>query len=340
MKEMLNVKHPEIYAKMFIDRMPEKPKNVLIYGISDKRTIEIILDNFKNTNFVIADRDANNNLLRYFYHESKKYHYINTFDNENDLNLFDEEGELNDMAKFDIVIMNPPYDGNLHLQILDIVRQQCKEVINISPIRWLQDPLAEYKKSSDYNNFSDLRNSITTLDVVPSTEVHKIFNINWGDLGIYCFNSNKSTFNRNKLVTCPKFIIDFVVSLDDTLDKHNSKEHKGNFIRVPTVYNPSGGNPNNLLFTQDINKCLNVINDKDNIRYFNFKTKTEATNFFNSVHLKLYRYIKKILHETHNTPFNRMPWLVDYTKNWTDQDIYNKFKFSKKQISIIEKEIK
>jgi hypothetical protein len=247
--------------------------------------------------------------------------------------------EKNKMSKFDVAIMNPPYDGNLHLKILNLIIQKSTNVINISPIRWLQDPLAESKENSDYNKFSVLRNSIKTLDIVPGEEVQNIFDINWGDLGIYKFGYGKCNFDRNKLITCPKFIIDFVLSLEDTVDKHKSKQHNGNFIRVPTVYNPSGGNPNNLLFTQDINKCLNVINEKDNIRYFNFKTQNEAKNFFYSMHLKLYRYIKKVLHETHNTPFNRLPWLGDYTHSWTDKDIYNKFEFSKEEIAIIESEV-
>ena len=49
--------------------------------------------------------------------------------------------------------MNPPYDGNLHLKILEKVIPIADKVINISPVRWLQDPLAKYKKNSDYKKF-------------------------------------------------------------------------------------------------------------------------------------------------------------------------------------------
>ena len=50
---------------------------------------------------------------------------------------------------FDHIIMNPPYDKNLHLKILQEAIKHSDDVVNLSPIRWLQDPLAEYKKNSD-----------------------------------------------------------------------------------------------------------------------------------------------------------------------------------------------
>ena len=46
---------------------------------------------------------------------------------------------------FDKIIMNPPYNRNLHLKILRQVMNKADEVVNLSPIRWLQDPLAEMK---------------------------------------------------------------------------------------------------------------------------------------------------------------------------------------------------
>ena len=64
--------------------------------------------------------------------------------------------------------MNPPYNGNLHLKIIDKVIKACpdSEIINLSPIRWLQDPLAEYKKNSDYNRFENIRYSGTSIVLV------------------------------------------------------------------------------------------------------------------------------------------------------------------------------
>ena len=45
---------------------------------------------------------------------------------------------------FDHIIMNPPYNRNLHLKILQEAMKHSNDVVNLSPIRWLQDPLADY----------------------------------------------------------------------------------------------------------------------------------------------------------------------------------------------------
>ena len=55
--------------------------------------------------------------------------------------------------KFDHIIMNPPYCRNLHLKILNEAIHHSDDVVNLSPIRWLQDPLAEYKRNSDFKRF-------------------------------------------------------------------------------------------------------------------------------------------------------------------------------------------
>ena len=135
MKEMLNLKNPKIYAEMFLSRMPKNAKRILLYGISDKRTIEIILDSFPEAEFVIADHEANNNLLKHFYEEGKQFTYINTSDDEKDLTIFNEEGEIWKMPKFDVAIMNPPYGDSLHLEIFNMISDHCNTVC-VFPFTW------------------------------------------------------------------------------------------------------------------------------------------------------------------------------------------------------------
>ena len=67
--------------------------------------------------------------------------------------------------KFDHIIMNPPYCRNLHLKILNEAINHSDDIVNLSPIRWLQDPLAEYKKNSDWKKFESERKRIETLMV-------------------------------------------------------------------------------------------------------------------------------------------------------------------------------
>ena len=50
---------------------------------------------------------------------------------------------------YDFILMNPPYDKNLHLKIVEQSIPMLTDdgiLVNLSPVRWLQDPLAKYKK--------------------------------------------------------------------------------------------------------------------------------------------------------------------------------------------------
>ena len=87
---------------------------------------------------------------------------------------------------FDHIIMNPPYDKNLHLKIIQEAMKHSDDVVNLSPIRWLQDPLAEYKKNSDWKKFEDIRNHIETLEVIDPKVVKEAFGADFvSDIGIY-----------------------------------------------------------------------------------------------------------------------------------------------------------
>ena len=83
------------------------------------------------------------------------------------------------------IIMNPPYDG-----LLDKVIKAAPnaEIVNLSPIRWLQDPLAEYKKNSDWKKFGSVRNKISSLDILTKKETDAAFGIACEPIGIYTLN--------------------------------------------------------------------------------------------------------------------------------------------------------
>ena len=233
MKEMLNLKNPKIYAEMFLSRMPKNAKRILMYGISDKRTIEIILDSFPKAEFVIADCEANLRLLKHFYEEGKQFTYINTTDDNNDLTLFNEEGEIGKMPRFDVAIMNPPYDGTLHLDILSKIVKIANKVINVSPVRWLQDPLAKWKNKSDFSKYeNDVSKHLVKLDIINSAEADKLFGVRFStDLGIYVLNE-KGGFNYRKFNT--NTIIDKVKNkwIDANIEGFKKNGYR---IKIPTI---------------------------------------------------------------------------------------------------------
>ena len=101
--------------------------------------------------------------------------------------------------KFDCIIMNPPYQKNLHLKILAEAIKHLKDdeskVINLSPVRWLRDPLAKYKKNSDYHRFEEsVAKHIETFNIIESAESNNIFSAGiMTDLAIYLCNKKAPT---------------------------------------------------------------------------------------------------------------------------------------------------
>lgn len=114
---------------------------------------------------------------------------------------------------YDFILMNPPYDKNLHLKIVEQSINLLTDdgiLVNLSPIRWLQDPLAKYKKSSDYCKFEEsVAKHIKGLVVVSGENAAEVFNAAMiMDLGIYVID--KGTYDFYKKFNCNS-IVDKVV---------------------------------------------------------------------------------------------------------------------------------
>ena len=82
--------------------------------------------------------------------------------------------------KFDRIVMNPPYVRNLHLKILAEAIKHLKDeksvCVNLSPVRWLQDPLAKYKKNCDLKRFEEsVARHIESLEIVSMADANKLF---------------------------------------------------------------------------------------------------------------------------------------------------------------------
>ena len=108
--------------------------------------------------------------------------------------------------RFDKIIMNPPFNGNLHLKILQEAMKHSDDVVNLSPIRWLQDPLAEYKKNSDFKKFEGIIKRIKDLEVVPASYAEKLFNIGLPfNLGIYHITEKGNWKNVSLLFSVSAF---------------------------------------------------------------------------------------------------------------------------------------
>ena len=260
--------------------------------------------------------------------------------------------------KFDHIIMNPPYCRNLHLKILNEAICYSDDIVNLSPIRWLRDPIAERKKSSDFKKFENVRNHIESIDIISASEAHDAFSIEiFSDLGIYHITNNTSTIDSFWELTRTKaqiMMLNKLVELKDSVANHIDKNMRDG-IRVPLTN--IGGNRG----YRNVYKELDYVIDgyKDNRDWtkcknmggyekpegcplplsIKFNTINEAQNFYNSFFTKFYTWLCNITKMQQNLKAELLPWLDDYTHPWTDEDLYEYFNLTPEEINIIESEI-
>ena len=272
---------------------------------------------------------------------------------------------------FNHIIMNPPYDGSLHLKILSEVMKHVKEeggeIINLSPIRWLQDPLAEYKHGSDWKKFENVRRHISSLDVISANDGGKLFGIELKvGLGIYYITNDTTKENKDDLFR--NSIVDKVISNGSygIPYSENSKKEKKYGCLLTLI---TGGHDG---FDSTFSDCSLIKNEKtygkwfidgksemngltlaeckaSNKRSVNgdvtkwpfvwFDTEEEVKNFYNFTWTKFFRYCLKKMTVDVNVHPKFLPFLPTYSHPWTDHQLYEYFGLTPEEIDTIEKEI-
>lgn len=242
---------------------------------------------------------------------------------------------------FSVAIMNPPYERNLHLKIMEKVSTYTEKVVNISPTRWIVDPLAKYKKSSDFNRFKhSILNKLENLEIYNARQNKKFFEnaIMTMDFGIYVLG--KGGFDYVKLSS--NKILDKVIAKGQCNIEFNKKD--GWRVRIPMIL-PNGKETKIYIGDFDKNimgfgKLLYFYNGmKDNKYWYNFygrnqfsKTTEEITasirfnsedeckNFIDSLqNTNVGRYITNlVITDVHISNYSIM-WTDDYSHPWTDE---------------------
>lgn len=275
------------------------------------------------------------------------------------------------IMKFKAFIMNPPY-GNLHLPILkemiEMIVENGGHGVSLQPVRWLQDPLVKYKKSTDFGRYNELlRHNLSDIQIYSSIEVGKLFDAVFTmDLGIYELNEN-SNYNLDTLykdILLEK-IIDTILSTDKQHTTIHAKMEKdkrmGIRVRVCDIQdNGRGGNGGRkshigLYRTQKIenglvdgkdwtdcvqkNQCSRQVGAP--IPYsIEFNSSNEADNFIQSTKTLFWQYLMLKMHRDINVPNQWLPFMNDYSEPWTDERFYAYFDITPDEQKIIEQTVK
>ena len=238
--------------------------------------------------------------------------------------------------KFDHVVMNPPFCRNLHLKILNESINHSDDIVNLSPIRWLQDPLAEYKKNSDWKKFENIRERIESIDVISYDVANKLFNIQWTNLGIYHITNivtnkvffNQSNFVRKVLSKCDKSIMDIATH----------EGYRGAYNDTFGVINSHYGDTS--CFIKNDYKLFRTARYTNVNKVIFFNSEDECLNMFKYLTSKVMLAYAKEVRTNQRVPWQFVPVLPTYKHEWTDEDLYKYFNLTPEEIAIIEDEIK
>ena len=248
------------------------------------------------------------------------------------------------------IIMNPPYSGNLHLKILSHLINEYPEaeIVNLSPIRWLQDPLAEYKHNSDWKKFEDIRKNIESLDVVSAAEAQRIFGSGqYENLGIYHITENggldilpkpfisQGLFDK---VNLPTYQGKYKSFYSERVSE-NYKNFDKPFVKVSALHGNVDAKDWFDIITPQKELAMSKEQNKGGSCTFtyNFDTQEEAENFFAYCQTKFVKACNGNVKTNIRWPGYAVPFMPTYKHPWTDEMLYEYFGLTEEEIREIEK---
>ena len=240
---------------------------------------------------------------------------------------------------FDHIIINPPYNKNLHLKILrEIIRKNSKaEIVSLEPVRWLQDPLAEYKKNTDWKKFGDIREKIENLEVIKGDEATKMFGAAFGtDLGIYYITS-KGGFDAEILYN--DFIMKYLPKFIE-LGSISSLQNGNVKFTFPEIHGHIGTKDWCEVTSKDWNIAKEVKEDGKR-RTIKLNSEVEVKNLYDTLFTKFYKYLILNMRTDQNITglLNFLPKLPEYIHHWDDKQLYKYFNLTSEEVETIENEV-
>ena len=337
MKFQANV--PFKLTKLFYEKLGEQPKDKRILVIRDFFTaMHAAIDN--SVTFITDDKEAyelfcKNVVSNDEFGNDDTTQFVDTEINKNAWKDFIKE--LASMPKFDVSIMNPPYDKNLHLKILEAVIPIADKVVNISPVRWLQDPLAKYKKNSDYKKFENsISKKIESLDVIDVELSNNLFNIaNFGALGIYKVGTGGYDYDlvAKEYLGDAYSICNKVLQCNDKISNHIQKGTAGICVKVAEIRGFGSGKNFDIVslihsepyidgngYKEKKFKKKDVITkDVEGESFVKVNSVEEGKNFINSTRTLFHHFLVKCWKMDQHVPLKFLPYMQDYTQPWTDK---------------------
>ena len=321
--------------------------NILLLSINNLDCISKIMSMNPNAKYLIIDRKT---IIKSLSIVCKDMYDIEAIEND-DEDLYNIIQELD--MKFDCIIMNPPYQKNLHLKILAEAIKHLKDeksvCVNLSPITWagkhnICQPKGEWRKklngkinSLDFIEHRNANDMFGTGNAIEDLAITTYKNNGTFDIINYGFTSQLEASLFKKINIFRKDGTIFTLSQATGKSVYGSGNGK-NVIRkkydVP-IYTWHGGKTcgEAVLNTKvsDVENCAAT---------FRFNSENERINFINSLDTTFMNwYYKMFIVPGDYKLAAYMFRMADYTQPWTDERFYKFFNITPAEQKVIEETI-
>lgn len=298
----------------------------------------------------------------------KKFLRILKLDESQCLDITANEFLDENMGKFDIVLMNPPYDRDFHLKFLKKAIEVGEDVVSVQPIRWIKEVAGRDKKTSRYNKYKNsISDHIVELESINPEEMKHIFNITYNaEIGIYVCNKiggfDYDAAFENLIITK---VLNYI--------KHNYciidiEKQDGYRVRMPLIVQGkcrgSGDRYPALSALTAFSKEIVFKDGKFNNKWWHeyyaknhlskttdyithsikFNSEEEGLNFIRSLETDFGRYIESILITDVHVNNKKILWmgnavnprtgLKGYESEWTSEDFEKFFNLTEDEIKL------
>ena len=339
----------DLYNK-FIENLGYTPKNEKILVVRDIYTACYLSINNEVT-FVSDDSEAismfvNTVIVNPEFETNDSYVFVNENTNIEWLNTID--WVVKNM-KFDVAIMNPPYDGNLHLKILEKVIPIADKVVNISPVSQLVNCVNTFKdgKNDTKKYFAGIGKHLKScgkifsieeaLQIFTGARITNPLAIQVYEISYNSIEECERVNSHNGMKAIVKKVYDYSYDVDNIENHLESNKKDGYRIKFGRI----GGGTWTAFRPHTLDAFKEVIYDglltdgrphwqmcsvnqytkktEELPESLPFITKAEAQNFIDSYNTKFLKTCLGFLHVDMRIHPEYLPYMQDYTKPWDDK---------------------
>jgi len=274
--------------------------------------------------------------------------------------------------KFDLIIGNPPYCRNLHLKLIQATLPHLAEdgeAVFIHPARWVEDLTATYKKNSDWNTFKDIRERMSGIKIIRSSDATELFHIIFTmDLMVAFYDLKLHSAMPQIWSIDVNAIKDKIMryAVEHNLNKHIEKEKiDGIRVRVNAItkWNTSDSEYSRkahitgIIDDSVINDGIDMHTQKTWTQKYRvgpysknasapipnsiqFPDQMSAENFIKSFNCDFYWNLVFLIKWGVNVPLRFLPWMGDYEDHvWTTPEYCKFFKLNGEETAFMSRHL-